>query len=362
VTVYEKRGGAQLYVEWWDDLGRHQKAIGSLIGEPVTDKELATRICREMADAQENKRNAAARQLVMGHSPDRTVGDLLAAMHKERWPEWSESYRRDQKRFREFWEGRLGKTTPLVKVNPATANLIVRKEAEEREWSEGTQVRYLRYIVDAFYYGQKSLKWIPESHNLSAVRFPKYRSKSRAYTREEVLKLLPGLEDVDPRAGFVGHVAWQTGRRLNAIRLLKRSDVRLVPEEDVAVITFPGSTDKARHSGEAVIAGRAVDLLRELLRHGRGRLVSEPDGEAVSKETLIKDWLPAAEDAAGIEHVDGRAFHGIKRRWATRTEGMTGRDKQAGTLEPTLRTHYVQDDLAPKIKMAKALAREVENR
>jgi integrase len=359
VTVYEKRPGSQLYVEWWDDRGRNQKAIGSLIGEPVTDKELALDVAHEMAEAQRQKRNQAARRLIKGYSPEATVGTLLAQLHEDKWKDWSESYRRDQVRFRAFWEEHLGKSTPLVNVNPAAVNRIVREVAGKRDWSAGTQHRYLRYLVDAYYYGQRQLKLIGEAHNLSAVRFPKRRTVSRSYTMDEVVKLVRALEEVDERAGFVGHVAWQTGRRLNAIRMLTRGDVE-VRSDDLAVITFPGSTDKARNSGEAALAGRAVTLLRALLLHGRRYLVSEESGEPVSRERLIKEWLPAAEGKAGIPHVDGRAYHGIKRRWATRTRGMEARDKQGGTLEATLDTHYVQDDIEPKIKLARRLADEVE--
>ena len=65
-------------------------------------------------------------------------------------------------------------------------------------------------------------------------------------------------------------------------------------------------------------------------------------------------------EIAGIEHVKGRGYHGIKRRFATATRGMVGRDKQAGTLEGTLENHYVQDDRDPKKAVAEALAEMVD--
>ena len=237
----------------------------------------------------------------------------------------------------------------------------VRLAADRKEWSPATRKRYLRYIVDAFSYAQNRLKWIIEQHNLSAVRMPRFRSESKAYSEDEVKMLLPALAEVDPRAGFVGHVAWQTGRRLNAIRLLGRDDVRVL-EEGLAVITFPGDTDKARNTGDTIIAGVAVELLETLLGHGRYYLVSDADGEPMSKEVLIKEWIPAAESLAEIPHVSGRAFHGIKRRFATATMGMEARDKQSGTLASTLDREYVQDEMEPKVELARQMAERVSEK
>ena len=38
---------------------------------------------------------------------------------------------------------------------------------------------------------------------------------------------------------------------------------------------------------------------------------------------------------------------------------MAGRDKQSGTLETTLDRHYVQDDLEPKIELARRMAERI---
>ena len=298
VTAYEKIGSSQLYIEWWDDLGRHQKAIGALIATPVVDKETAKRVANRVAEAQLEKVRWDSNTTAFGFAPNRTLGQLLDRLHKDKWEEWRPSYRRDQKRFRAFWESNLGTATPLVKINPAMVENAVRVAAGANSWSLATRKRYLRYIVDAFSYAQTRLKWIVEQHNLSAVRMPRLRSASKSYSGAEVERLVPALAEVDPRAGFVGHVAWQTGRRLNAIRLLGREDVRIL-EDGMAVVTFPGESDKSKNTGDTIIVGEAVELLEALLEHGRYYLVSEKDGEPVSKEVLIKQWLPAADGHEG---------------------------------------------------------------
>ncbi len=108
--------------------------------------------------------------------------------------------------------------------------------------------------------------------------------------------------------------------------------------------------------------GRAHELTVELLSEKEGKVSDKYvlGTEPPTEEKCIRIWLYRAEKLAGIEHVKGRGFHGIKRRFATATRGMVGRDKQAGTLEGTLENHYVQDDRDPKKAVAEALAEMVD--
>ncbi len=68
------------------------------------------------------------------------------------------------------------------------------------------------------------------------------------------------------------------------------------------------------------------------------------------------EGFPVRRGFAGIPHQKGRAWHGIKRRYATESKGEKGRDKQSGTRNETLDHLYVQDDLAPKVELARKLA------
>ena len=64
-----------------------------------------------------------------------------------------------------------------------------------------------------------------------------------------------------------------------------------------------------------------------------------------------------AERLAGVEHIERRGWHGLKRLYATLSQGMPGADLQSGTLASTLSGHYRQDVLEPKRQVAQALAR-----
>jgi len=353
VTVFERPDAASLFVEWWDDLGRNRESLKTTTGHPITDKELAKKIAHRMADAQERKRNQqAAEALGLGH--DRTLPELLERLHADRSSDWSDSYVRDQDRYRKFWQRKLGGVR-LSRVTAATVERIAATEARAKDWSPRTQGAVLRYIVDAYYYAERKLKWIGPGDNLSAVEIPKPRSKSRAYSRDEARTLLPALEEQDPRAAWIGWVAVLTGRRLTAIRTLPKDAVRV--EEDRAVLSFPSDTDKARSSGEAVIWGeRPLSLLRHLM-DAPGRYVC---GVKAPSHHTCRIWLEDAEEAAGVPHMKGRLWHGFKRLYATMAKGHPGRERQSGTTGQTLDRVYVQDELAPKADLAKKLAGEME--
>ena len=340
MRVYERSVSPVLYIEWHWRGRRVQRSLKTETGHPVTDKQLAKDIAHEVARKLKADHNQAARLRVLGVTGQRTLGELLTRLHAVR--SWRDAA--GQERFRRFWLEELGKDTPIAEVSPAMV-----EAAGDPAWSARTLRHYRSYLVAAYNFAEHKLKWIGPAENLSAVDMPSVRSKARAYTLAEVRKLLPALEGVDVRAGWIGHVAWQTGRRLGAIRKVRKEHVTLA--DDHALVHFPAETDKAGRESEAPIVGRALDLTRLLMeKPGAYVLGARPP----RKELCIKGWLPKAEEAAGIAHIPGRGYHAIKRRYATETHGMAGRDKQAATRETTLQDKYRQDDLAPKLEVARA--------
>lgn len=333
VTVFERADATSIFVEWWDDDGRHKRALSTVAGHPVTDRETAKIIAHRMSEAQERRRNQQANE-ALGIRVPRTLPELLARRHADLWESWSPKYRKSRQRRRDFWERKLGDVR-LTAVSPAVVERIARDAQGDR--SDRWRQDVLRYLVDSFIYAERKLKWIDAASNLSAVDVPRARGRSVAYTEAEAKRLLPALWEVHPTAGWIGAVAAQTGRRLTAIRTLGPEQVH--QDGDWTIISFPGDTDKARNTGEA-----AVYLLP-------GR----EDWTVPSLETC-NAWIREAEDTAGIEHVKGRAWHGLKRLYATITSGMPGADRQSGTRAETLEGHYRQDVLAPKKEVAVRLA------
>ena len=357
VTVYERLGRPCLSIEWWDGGGqRVQKSLEYVTGLAVPNTEEgrmhALAIATRLSGEREQERYVELAD-TYGSSVLRSVSELLERLHDDRADRWSDRYARDQARHRRFWEAKLG-AVRIKRVRAAVVERVALDAVREKGWSPRTHGAVLRYFVDAFYYAERKLKWIDSRDNLSAVEIPKPRSTAKAYTLEEVKALLPALEEVDIRAGWIGVVAWQTGRRLSAIRNLRKTEVLVV--DGKAVLRFPAATDKARTEGEAVVVGRAAELTAELMQApGRYVLGAQPP-------TLFEcdRWIRAAETEAGVIHIKKRAWHGLKRRWATETEGRRGREKMAGTTNQTLNRVYVQDDLEPKVRIAEALSEMVE--
>jgi hypothetical protein len=350
ITVFERPDASSLFVEWWADDGRHKQALSNAIGEPVTDKGLAMDIAREMSARQERKRNQNAAEL-LGIPTERTLTDLLETLHENRGPTWSENHTRGQGSMRKFWLDKLGDVR-LTRVTAAVVERIVQETGKAKSWSVRTRGAHLRYIIDAFYYAERKLKWIEPRHNLSAVEMPRAKVSPEAYTLDEAKKLVPALEAIDWRAGWIAEVAVQTGRRLNAIRTLPERKGWVTLHDGYAVLQFPADTDKTRNTGQAVIAGRrALRLTARAL-------------EDWSVPTLRQCWLWMfkAEKASNVEHKKSRSWHGFKRLYATITDGQLGRGKQSGTRELTLDRIYKQDVLGPKVELAKILAGQLAGR
>ena len=336
VTVFERNDGNSIYIEWWDDTGRNREVLRTTVGHPVTDRELAKKIAHRASEAQLRKRNQSAAEAV-GVSLPRTLRELFTRRYQDLASTWSEKYRKSRARVAEEWLARLGDVR-LTSVNSATAERLIREEAAERKLSRRWQQDQLRFLRDSFIYAERKLKWVDTRHNLSELDIPSPRGRSLAYTLEEARALLPALWDVDPVAGWMGTVALQTGRRLGAIRQLRERDVEL-HGGGWTRIRFPEDTDKADREGVAWVY----------------ELPERTDWTVPSEEQAI-DWIHEAEERAGVAHQDGRAWHGLKRLYATLSTGLTGADQQAGTRRETLEGIYRQQADDPKREVAKILA------
>ncbi|HSH44402.1 MAG TPA: hypothetical protein VK966_00965, partial [Longimicrobiales bacterium] len=362
IRVYESEPGGVLYIEWHDRNGRNRESLG------IYDKQLAAELAEHSAAKQLARRHADTKRELFGLPKEHTLAQLLDRLHADKGGDWSKSHAKGQERFRKFWLRAMGGQASLTDISPALVERAARAEASKRGWKARTQESYLRYIVDAFYYAQHRLKWITEPHNLSAVQFPRGEQESLAYTTDQLQAILEHAPDVDLRAAGVGWIAANTGRRLNAIRTLKASTLR--QGDGHSVITFPGRTDKARKTGEAVLVGEAERVLG-LLAQSRavqatgllfpsGDLSSEKPRarRPISREDLL-DWWHDAERAAGVPVVKGRGYHGIKRWFATAMEDVGAAEKQSGTSRAMLLGRYRQDELAPKVALAETLDRKL---
>lgn len=376
VTVYEREAGSPLQIEWFDAAGRHRETLTNTAGHPVLDKELAEEIARRSSEAQRRRREAKTAEALLGQKRRRTVGELLAAYHEAREPDWKAEHRRTQRLLRGFWTQALGKATPLRDVTPDRVERVVQTGARAKAWSARTRQKHLKYIVAAMNYARKKKKWISEAEDLSAVELPKSDARGPAYSREEMAALRDAAPDVGVLVAAAIEVAYATGRRLTAIRTLPVSAYRVetVAGREVGVVTFPKETDKAGRAGEAPLTAAARRAVERLLERPAVRAsgLLFPSGDTGRREPLrrkrwhsisgkdLTDLLHAVERKAEVEEVPGRAWHGIKRRTVTDQRRAYGGDmgvvsRQSGTTEEVLRRIYEQDDLAPKVALVERL-------
>lgn len=365
VTVYERRDSPVIQIEWWDDTGRNQKSLRTAIGEPVTDRDLAIKICERAAAAQKAKRNRRAAALLglkeSAGGGGHTLQELTDRLWAVRSPSWSQKYTQNQQTQRDFWLEKLGPETELLEITPAVVEGVVQQASAERGWSTRTQQAYLRFVVDAMHFARKKLRWIGEQDDLAgAVDLPKPKGRLPSYTTEEVVKLLDASKEMDPRLWAAAEIAFGTGRRVSAVLALAVDDVG----EDGRTVRFDAETDKAGQHGLAVLPETAQEALQALLDEPAvlrtGYLFpnfldpERADGPIGYRSAL--NWLREAEEAAGIPHVKRRGWHALKKAFATLVTDRRAASRQSGTLESTLQRHYENE--VPG--MREAVAEEIE--
>ena len=315
VRAYEAKRRGPLYVEYYVDTpdgGRKR------IRDPVEPRskelavECAERKSRELAEG-------------LGGEPLR-LGRLLEEFHEARAGAWSERHRKGQLRFRRFWVTALGRDCRIDRLTPARAEAIVARGGEGNAWTGRTQESYLKYLRSAVRWGYRKARLLNRDV-LDGVTMPRYESLGEAYTVEELDVISEVAHEIDPRFAGAWELARDTGRRLGAIRTLRVDDLDPHENRNRLAINFPAKSDKARRRGRVFLTqyGRAaVEALQELPEvqdtgwlFPKGRLRYHDDHDGPIGESALLAMLKKAEKLAGVEHLPGRGFHGVKRRVVT---------------------------------------------
>ena len=384
VSVYERVPDGPLQVLWYDKFGMHRETLKNMAGVPVYDRARAVKIAERMAAAQREQRESAVGRDLLGLPERHTVRELFARLHTDSREEWSDKWASDQARHRKFWERALGGGTDITEVKPAAITNAVRSEVKARSknrkqktWAPKTQNHYLLAAIEAWAYAERQLKWITPAHNLEAVKLNRLDEDNSelAYESDEARALLAALEHIDLRGWVCGELAYFGGRRLEAIRTLPstcyRTEDRILPETGVlefGVVRFPAKTDKAKRRGEVYLLGDAKRAIEMLLARPavqasgnlcpQGNLDNVAPRQRPMTQRTLRRMLRTAEEQCGIEHVERRAYHGLKRIFATDVdfEHLGGASAQSGTTDATLLRKYKQ----PKPEEKAALAIQLD--
>lgn len=124
-------------------------------------------------------------------------------------------------------------------------------------------------------------------------------------------------------------IAYQQGRRIRAILNLQASDWRADAGKHGAILWRVGPGNRKRGAKEKLVPVHPavrhalVAHLRERPAVGAALLFASPtDPTRPVDRHAATNWLLDAERLAGVEHVPGLGFHGLRRRWASARKGL----------------------------------------
>jgi len=126
VRVYERsQSPKSLYIEWYWEGRRWQRALRTVMGHPVTDHRIAMNLADNMAATLEQRHNDKAfvkfraPQEVTSENEIASLGETVEKYHAAKEGVWSDHHRKSMERRRAFWLAHLGADTPLTHISPA---------------------------------------------------------------------------------------------------------------------------------------------------------------------------------------------------------------------------------------------------
>lgn len=381
VNALEKEPGGPVYLRWhrteWEPLGFRVRVNGKLAADAVQEaKDAAERKNLELRLAR-LRGKVEPQKLTVGRAWDLFLDEAEGALPS------SSTARRMYRRISARWRARLGAETPWQQVTRNRVEAVLRDLADTptEAWHTGRLLRRL-------------WKWLDESagyeginNPTKGIQFGKLLSGRRPhrprYTAAEVAKLIETRHDPrnDPRWALFLALMDDSGRRGVELRSVRRSDLdrplnSQLPVEQAPYgwLWFAGVkgqqgqphplTSFERREIDLALATWARELEDERLRNPDFDWLLIPGGvfpqagvyrttawglsHPISYTTTRQDWLLQAETVAGIQHVQGRALHGVRRAWADYTRNAIGLDAAttAGgwSTRQTLEGTYLEDE------------------
>lgn len=371
VKARERTRGGRVQLHWADP-GTGKRLSRYAATENVRDRRgrLMQRACDAVArEAEELATRLKVARLDASIEPTRlTVEQGFARYHdpdRGNLPE-SKTARKHHHDARLFWLDRLGASTPWNRVPPADvdAGLKALKVAGHVPTAE----KYLRCLRTVY-------RWLRDRAGYEGLRDPTYgvdlkklrqgyQVRQPRYTLDELAALIKVADRVDPRFRFALLWARDSGARSVALYRAMRSHVDapldLPPDPDMApygwaalpavkgqdrALTFLTLIQRLefvratwrRWNGVQWVPGYLSDLEVQWQLNGtdyplipggiipRTGVIRPGRLSPVVNMTLI-NWLRDAEREAGVDHVERRAWHGVRRAWADWTAAATSLD------------------------------------
>lgn len=277
---------------------------------------------------------------------DETVhlGTLFDKYIRERTPEKAESTQKHDRRCRELFCRFLGPETPAEDLNREMWDRFIRMrrsgaiDARGREVPEADrESRGARIVAKDLKLLNAVLRWGVDAGLLarnpcefpgSRAKYPKEESPNRPVVSEDRYRaMLDVASEVGWRFQLALILANETGHRIGSIRRLRWSDVNLSERS----VHWRGSEDKMRNEHQTPLTPTATDALRNArqARLAVGDAWVFPAPEDTSKPCsrhLMRDWWLKAEKLAGLDHLEGMGWHGMRRQYATEHKDVALKD------------------------------------
>ncbi len=199
--------------------------------------------------------------------------------------------------------------------------------------------------------------WL-ERNPLKGLPKPKEAAPRRPVLRQEEYEALVGTAPaVNSVFGLALVLAHETGHRIGAITALRWSDV----DVERGVIRWRAANDKIGFEHETMLTREAIRTLERARAErpaiGDAWMLPDPtDPTQPCSCHQLEHWWRRAERLAGLVHEPGRAFHALRRKFATELKHVPLKDLCAlgGWKSPqTALTCYQKAD---EVTMREALA------
>lgn len=369
-----------------EDGGRDKKSLGH------ADRELAESQARILARRMSELRYA-------GQSGTVTLGQLSALYERDRVPLLSLARQRSVRAMLRLLERHFGRAFDLDDLGQHAADGYVRvrqsgalRSARHRTPRDGVSAGTIRnelHLLEAMITwgqgvrigGRRLLAGDP----MVGVVIPSEKNARRPIANQARYDALRAVADVaEPSGRFrcVLALARHTGRRINAIVSLRRSDVLLTREQlraalaayamDLAhadawpqgAIRWPSSSDKLGFEAITPIGTetRAAldDYLRTLPSLGDAPLFpSSADPSRPLGKEMAGWWLRKAERLAKLEHLERGGYHAFRRAWASERRHLPAQDVAVAAGWRSLqvmRSAYMQADAQTVLSVVESRA------
>lgn len=349
VQVMRHRGRT-LHLRWWDP--EKKGSVSKPAKLQATDSSAAAVDAAREAAFQEAKTLSGA--LLAGTKADAagilTLGALFDRYEERRTKHKKGSQPAEDRRRMLIWETVLGSDRDVQTIGPADMDDFVRDRAAgtivlpartkkkpglQRNVSDGTIGADIVFLNTVFNWAHRVRladgKRLLLENPIDDYKRPKAKNPRQAVaTYDRFLKVRAHANAVDPQGLFQAFMdlVEDLGWRVSAIRQLKREDIdgRKTKTEPWGRIKKRGEFDKEGRDMWIPLssdARRVLDRIPVL----SGWLFPSPKDQARAWGRFhARNLLKRAEEAAGLDALDGAAFHAYRRKWATERKHLPTKD------------------------------------